>query len=99
VHKVCSDRITSCNPVARTGCAGGTGCYVVTSTELTGCHAAGPGGQGAACTTNYDCQAGYACVDDPSRCYKMCRAGNDGDCKERDKLRTRIAILVASQQP
>ena len=30
---------------------------------------------------------------------ESCQAGNDGDCKERDKLRTRIAILAASQQP
>jgi TPR repeat protein len=27
-----------------------------------------------------------------------CQAGNEVDCKERDKLRTRVAILAASQQ-
>jgi hypothetical protein len=78
--KVCSEPLTACHPVLpQSGCASGA-CYVITPDGDTGCHSAGPGGQGARCTTDYDCKAGYACFASSGGCRRVCRSGNNSDC-------------------
>jgi hypothetical protein len=76
----CSEGITNCDPVALTGCATG-GCFLVTPDGATGCHMAGPGGQGASCDSDYACQAGHACLSlngMPTTCFRLCN--QNGDC-------------------
>jgi hypothetical protein len=83
--KVCSDKVTNCDPVNQTGCNQGA-CYVVTPDGQTGCHAAGAGQDCDNCVTDYDCSPGYACITGTNHCngatgcVPLCHAGNDGDC-------------------
>jgi hypothetical protein len=81
---VCSEPITSCDPVAMTGCSAGA-CFLVTPDGETGCHQAGAGSECAVCTSDYDCQAGFACIGltgtcPNGGCAPLCHAGMDGDC-------------------
>jgi len=82
--KICSDPVTVCDPVNKTGCQNGA-CFVVTPNGLTGCHAAGPGGECGGCITDYDCQAGFACFGPGNLCFnggclKLCHKGNNNEC-------------------
>lgn len=61
--KACSDPVTSCDPVKNKGCEGSDGCYLVTSDNQPGCHKQGRGGDGDACSGDYDCKGGLVCVD------------------------------------
>lgn len=73
---VCSDPVSTCNPVKQTGCSGGNGCYIVDSAGHTGCHATGRGGYYDSCKGDYDCGAGLMC--DGYECVDTCKS--DFDC-------------------
>lgn len=83
--KVCTD---PCNPVTAagtTGCATGLACVVAVTVgleEYTDCEAAGTGGEGATCTGNADCSAGYTCLNNgtTSNCRQTCRNNVAADC-------------------
>ena len=72
----CSEPVTNCDPTSKTVCGAGNGCFFVTSTGKTGCHAAGTLVEGATCTGDYDCLAGSACVTGDMgktyQCRNMC---------------------------
>jgi hypothetical protein len=70
---VCSAPVTSCNAIAQTGCPGAA-CFVVTPTGLTGCHAAGTATQDATCKSDFDCKAGFTCLNFGSgaHCLQYC---------------------------
>lgn len=82
---ICS---TPCNPVTSGGCPIGTACRVFQESAgamrfFSDCSApVGAGGQGAACTTDEQCRAGFACAG--SQCLQWCTgiglAGSLGGC-------------------
>lgn len=74
MYKVCSDPVTNCDAAKNAGCPG-AGCFVVTPSGLTGCHAPGAGGQNALCATDYDCKGGYGCLG--GLCLRLCRTVAD----------------------
>jgi hypothetical protein len=82
IAKVCTDPVTACNPVLKLGCSGGLGCYPVTPSGATGCHAIGTGFTLDLCESDYDCAPGWTCLDPGGGavCLRLCRAGNDLDC-------------------
>ncbi len=77
--KVCT---TACNPPTAAGCPEGSACQAAPNAEAsrwhTDCRPAGPGGGGAACTSNDSCKIGFACVGAPLRCRKYCNLGAPG---------------------
>ena len=79
--KICSQKVTGCDPVARTGCPMGTGCYPVTPDGLTGCHLGGAN-SGGPCDSSYGCVAGAACIVAGGLpvCRTLCRPGQDATC-------------------
>jgi hypothetical protein len=88
--KICTPKVTGCDPVADTGCAANTGCYLLTSMEATGCHIAGTLGQDQPCTSEYDCRGGFACGGFPNadggydfRCAQYCHTATN-DCPGAD---------------
>jgi hypothetical protein len=76
--RVCS---RSCNPLTSTGCVAGASCQIFEETGtgryFTDCTApVGAGGQNAPCTTNEQCQRGFACVGTPGTCLRYCNEPN-----------------------
>lgn len=79
-----------CDPVAQTGCRAGAMCTILQESAgamriFTDCIGPiGAGGQGAACASGTDCQAGYACVGSPGQCLRWCdrvgMIGTAGGC-------------------
>lgn len=74
----------NCDPAAQTGCTVGDACYsdwiVVGGDPSYFCASPGSGGQGAACTADTDCAAGFWCLEyrDPNgvliqQCSEYCR--------------------------
>ena len=79
-QRACTEAQDGCALLPQAGCDADTACYVVNGAGGTGCHAPGPGGQGAGCANDYDCGAGFACFQSPAGCQRICRAGNNSDC-------------------
>ena len=70
-----------CDPIAKTGCPTGFGCYPLSGTS-TECDCAGSGGSGVACGFLTDCMPGYQCVSltgvpNNGTCQKLCRTSAD----------------------
>jgi hypothetical protein len=62
LHACASD--TACDPVAQSGCAAGTGCYLSVADDegrIGLCLSAGPGQVGATCARLQDCAPGLRC--------------------------------------
>jgi len=76
--KTCS---RSCNPITGTGCPSTWGCHVYQEDTgalrfFTDCSFPGAGTQGATCTSDAQCAAGFTCVNVSGSvyCAKNCRA-------------------------
>jgi hypothetical protein len=66
-------------------CAGGEGCYIVSSTEGTRCLPAGTNAAGASCKIGAFsdfCVPGFACdlSGSTGACHQVCTVGEDGTC-------------------
>ncbi len=89
---VCTENIdtityctANCDPLTSAGCPGDWGCHFEYDGGLaryyTNCVPSGPGGQGAACITDHDCQQNFSCVnvDGQTACLKNCNdSANSG---------------------
>ena len=76
---------TDCNPVNSSGCPASFGCSANFNNELgryhTNCHAGGPGGQDASCSTLSDCLPGFHCASFASPiCLRSCVVGDSSVC-------------------
>lgn len=61
-------------------CPAGTRCNTTVSGSVA-CFPAGPGTDGAPCTTPNDCADGYSCASsNPPRCRHWCKAGDSSLC-------------------
>lgn len=79
--RICSQKVTNCDPVAQTGCAPGSFCYPVTPDGQMGCHAQGANA-GSPCDSDWNCAPGNACIDAGGLpvCRKLCHAGQNAEC-------------------
>lgn len=82
--RVCS---RGCDPVTSAGCSSSASCQIYQENTgerrfFTDCTApAGPGGQGASCTTEAECRRGFACAGTPGTCLRYCTApGTTSGC-------------------
>ena len=69
---------TPCDPIAQTGCPSSTSCQIFRESMgamryFADCSSpTGILGQGASCTTQADCAAGFACAGTPGTCLRWC---------------------------
>ncbi len=69
-----------CDPISQAGCVSGSACQIYQESMgamrfFTDCVApVGAGGQGASCSADTDCRAGFACAGSPSVCQRWCDA-------------------------
>ena len=72
----------NCDVVTSSGCPAAWGChpYLDGTRGLTACTEAGGSGQGASCTNDTSCLAGYSCYNTGTamQCLKNCRIGAGG---------------------
>lgn len=76
---LCALAPPNCDPVKKTGCPAGYGCYVSGNTSY--CDCAGTAAPGAGCHLTHDCAPGGGCVgigqDAGTACEQVCRVNAD----------------------
>jgi hypothetical protein len=65
--------MSSCDPLAQTGCANGEGCFLRGPGDLATCGPAGGGGLQATCGADAECARGYQCFQ--GSCLQICASG------------------------
>lgn len=76
--KLCTQACTNATyPGTMGGCRAGLSCRIF-GQERHDCGAAGGGGNGAACTSAFGCQAGLTCIN--SKCRRVCKKGDNTAC-------------------
>lgn len=76
-----------CNPFVSSPCSRSSYFCVPDATDITHCVLGGSSrADGTACSAEYDCRRGSACLDGPNgrRCHRLCRAGSSSDCDSGD---------------